>query len=753
MAGGPDKAHGWVSWMMISMLAVSASHAAKPPLTLEAAVATRRVMRNFQEVSPGNPQGAVSLSPDQRRYVMRVIQGDVKANGVWMELFAGATDSLDTAARPQRVATLFTSGLGDGSSRFGPVADVDDFTNPLRWVDDERVAFLWSNPQGIRQVVRIDVVRGTVEFLTDHRTHIVNFALIGRERLLYNAQARRTPPLRDTGGMYVPAHADANAVFRGDWSPGTLLDRAYETEWFSQHNGAPPQSLAFEGRSVQPDFRAQIYIAPDEQQALINVPARDPPLSWDAYEQRDLHDWLTRLRREPGDTMARNVHQWHVLDLKRGEARPLWNAPVVAEQSFAAWSRSGRHVAVFGTFVPLATAQDASQDGLSSAVVDVVTGRSTPLPLRVSRREVISARWISESRIELIRRQGAALERSEFTFQRGRWVHKVDDRYAPPSTVRFDLREDLNTPPQVMATHAQRSRVLLDLNPELAQFELGMRERLQGRLSSGEAWHAILFHPTRSDASPAPLVIQSVYGKGELSDEFTLYGYQEGAGVGPSVVPSYPGQLLAQRGIAVLHFNVVLKRGSSSTPQEPRVRMRAFEEVSAELATRGLIDPARVALLGFSRNGYFVEFTITHSRVPFAAAVSIDNWDPSYFQQTLIGYGQAADAVNGAAPFGDGLHAWLENAPAFNADKVQTPLLMIDQTLGHFGVLARWELFSRLRFLRKPVAFYLPPNFDQGAHVPQNPEQILALQREVIAWCEKWLISSPMTGCAQPPCH
>jgi dipeptidyl aminopeptidase/acylaminoacyl peptidase len=151
-------------------------------------------------------------------------------------------------------------------------------------------------------------------------------------------------------------------------------------------------------------------------------------------------------------------------------------------------------------------------------------------------------------------------------------------------------------------------------------------------------------------------------------------------------------------------------------------------------------------LLGFSRNGYYVEYAITHSSFPFAAAVSADNWDPSYVAQTLLGYGVASESVNGGPPFGETLAGWLDSAPAFNAERVQAPLLMIEQSLGRFGILLRWELHSRLRYLGKPVEFYLIPHPDRGAHLLHNPEQALAVQHKVISWMDHYLLNRERTA-------
>ena len=48
-------------------------------------------------------------------------------------------------------------------------------------------------------------------------------------------------------------------------------------------------------------------------------------------------------------------------------------------------------------------------------------------------------------------------------------------------------------------------------------------------------------------------------------------------------------------------------------------------------------------------------------------------------------------------------------------------------------------MFSRLRFLRKPVEYYFIPDVDHGSHGLQNPRQLRALQGRALDWWRFWL--------------
>jgi hypothetical protein len=174
--------------------------------------------------------------------------------------------------------------------------------------------------------------------------------------------------------------------------------------------------------------------------------------------------------------------------------------------------------------------------------------------------------------------------------------------------------------------------------------------------------------------------------------------------------------------------------------EEAAIRQQGVEAAIAHLDGLKLIDPAKVGIAGFSRNGFYVEYALTHSSFPFAAAIASDNWDPSYIQQTLVGaYGGTVPTI-GREPFGEGLASWLENAPGFSTERITAPLMMVDQSMGMFGVFLKWETFNRLRYLKKPVEFYVMPDAEaHGSHNSQNPAQVMALMNRSIDWFDFWL--------------
>jgi hypothetical protein len=132
---------------------------------------------------------------------------------------------------------------------------------------------------------------------------------------------------------------------------------------------------------------------------------------------------------------------------------------------------------------------------------------------------------------------------------------------------------------------------------------------------------------------------------------------------------------------------------------------------------------------------------LTHSQVPVAAAEVADNIDGSYFQYVLADSDLRTfdDVEKGASPFGEGLAAWMREAPGFNVDKIRTPLRVELDSGPISQVLTEWEIFSNLRYLSKPVELSIIPNIQHGVHVLQNPAQRLASQGSTVDWFRFWL--------------
>ncbi|AMN47867.1 hypothetical protein ACG33_12310 [Steroidobacter denitrificans] len=715
----------------------------RPP-TARDAIETARFMTDRALASEYDPDGVVSIAPSGRRYVARIVRGDARRNGVSMQVITGGLDSLEQVANGRAVAQLFSSGRGARDGRQGADQDVSPVLNGLRWLDDTHVVFLWSDEREIPQVTRVDLIAGKVDRLTQHPSAVISFDIGAGGEILYQALLPSRPSSLAQAlqeGFTVEPDTDAAALILGFVNTGPSADYYWNAQWFLQRPGSQPLHIRF-GRDTALNSPQPAWLSPAGSRAIVSTNAIEMPERWNVYDDEYMAHAIRTAHLNPNDLTGRQVHQLFLLDADSAQVRPLWGAAAMSFGTEVSWSPDGGRLLLAPTFLPPQDEDPRGRSGTAAAVIDVETGRYSVLPIELNDSRVAALRWLTADRIELTVVRSGQIERRYFTKERGCWrAAEAPSRSAASPRVRFELRQSLDMPPRLFAVDvgSGKARLVLDPNPDLlTRFELGSVERIEGDTAAGERWAGLLFYPPGYRAERHyPLVIQSVYGSA-LTEGFTLYGVQQDAGLGPTLIASYPGRLLAARDILVLHMDVT--RGMQfDTPAEPEIRQRAFEAAAQQLVQAGLVDRQRIGLLGFSRNGYYVEHTLTHSAFPFAAAISADNWDPSYMAHMLGGFDASAIDIHGAEPFGAGLVKWIERAPGFNAERVRTPLLTIVQSTGILDVLFKWELFARLRHLGKAVEMYVMPDAMYGAHNTQNPKQILAVQQRSIDWFDFWL--------------
>jgi hypothetical protein len=707
------------------------------------ALATVRVIENHLSIGERVDSGVTS--PDGKRYVLRLVHGDLRRNGVWMDLLTGSLNSLDAAAHPKPCAHLFTTGLGTPISARSSEADPDP-TNLLYWIDNTRVAFLWSDANAVRQVISVDLMSCKQRFLTHSATNVFSFVFAPNGTLLFNAQIPRVVGASQRlwkEGFSVSDASDGWSILNGDIDGVDAIGVLFDNAWFIRSGGSiRPIDIAGNRIDQSNPFFRELFLSPSGRFALVDVGVPGTPAGWEQYTSPSLQSLLRTNQSIPNRLPLR----YALIDLKTGNSRMLWDAPRALRDQVA-WSPNNETLLLAPTFLPLAADSRLGLSGNAAAEFDVRSGQYEILPVDLTSRSVVSTEWLSAVSVEIRSTSdlGLDLRIDRLVRENGRWKG-TDATYVAPNTrptIRLETRQSLNGPPQVFAVESAsgQSRLVLDPNPHLLEkFKLGRVERMSGTLSNGKQWIAELMYP--ADYTPGtryPLVIQSYYGHIFGEEEFTLFGPWGilGMNLGPSEYAAYPGQLLATQNIAVLTLSVT--HFASGSGQDDDYEL-AFESLAQQLVASGIADPHKIALAGFSRNGHWVEFTLAHSKFPFAAAIAADNYDPSYFQSALANWRNEDAQMNGAPAFGDGLQQWMTRAVGFNAEHIHTPLRMIGQSGGTHYIIGKWEIYSRLRHLNKPVDMYVMPEANtHPSHTPQNPRQIIAIQEAAIDWLSFWL--------------
>lgn len=686
----------------------------------------------FAAVDPR--ESVVSLSPDGTSYVIFLQQGNIESGGIDVEIVTGSTKSLAAAQDQKVVARLFTTARRDVSS--GTVPSTYPRANRLVWLaDGKRIAFLWSDGERPTQVVVLNLVSGELKTLTRSPTAVRQFAI--------SPDGSRI--------VYLPAHSADDSYLRERLARGfavtsmdlpTILRGEEEVAAGSQF----PSLYVADAPSFVPRliWKSPIAAAPGwlgphwqisptgDTLAIQDFPVENIDRAWSIYSDPSLRSAIAYDAAGLSDkgTITKQVR---LIDLTSGGSRPLWNAPnPVASSSSLIWSPDGSRVIIGPTFLPLSKeVSSADQDGWGIVEMDVPTGEFIRLPVQ----DALPVRWRTDGTVELRGKNG---ERLEYVKYDGVWRAVADSRRQDESRVRIEVRQDINQPPDIVAVDRSsgRSEIVLALNPRFgSSVRLGRVENITWEDNTGRQLQGRVYYPVNfEEGHRYPLIIQT---NGEVADkEFSLSGNSH------YVATAFAAQPLAGRGFLVVQVNNETSGLSmpAELAREPIAAMAAYESVVNYLVQKGLADPARLGIIGYSRSGWWVEYTLVNSHLRFGAAVVADNMEPSYGQYLLHGPMRSElERDIGAAPFAGGLLTWLERSPGFNLHRLCTPLRLENSQGGLIGLTGLWETFSMLKQLNRPVELYTLPDSDSGMHPLLIPAQILASQEGTVDWFDFWL--------------
>jgi dipeptidyl aminopeptidase/acylaminoacyl peptidase len=314
---------------------------------------------------------------------------------------------------------------------------------------------------------------------------------------------------------------------------------------------------------------------------------------------------------------------------------------------------------------------------------------------------------------------------------------------------------DAATPPEIFSWHQGQDRVeiLSALNPQFASLTLAPAKELSWATPAGYKVKGFLFlPPSYIEGKRYPLVVQTKPYDG-------WFACDEGAGHFPSFAP----QPLANAGIMYLGISDVADasqriedyfptglpgRHGIGGVAEAALNMEIYDSAVEALAERGLIDETNVGLIGFSRTAWYVEYALSHSKIPYRAATLADGVHYSlgeYWLLRNVGTRRAWDSMYGGPPYGATLANWLKYSPSFTVDRIHTPILMEEMGYGRsyanealipLNLAPHFELFTALNRLDKPVELYYYPS---EGHEPDLPRARLGTLQRNLDWYRFWL--------------
>jgi dipeptidyl aminopeptidase/acylaminoacyl peptidase len=311
--------------------------------------------------------------------------------------------------------------------------------------------------------------------------------------------------------------------------------------------------------------------------------------------------------------------------------------------------------------------------------------------------------------------------------------------------------ENAQTAPEIVAIDlsTMEKKTIARLDPQTDDLLLPKSEVVTWTTSTGYKAKGLLLLPPDYDPHRRyPIVIEN--GSFLYKGEFICDS-------GTDHVASWPRGILADDGILYLtRFwpgindweSRYYPKGFPGALAEAAFKQDLIESAVKMLDGRRVIDPQKVALAGFSRGGWYVEYALAHSHLPFRAATATDNFLGSvgeYWLRNGEGQFSVDEGVYGGPPYGESLKSWLNYSISFNFDKIHTPLLTEvmgngmednDRERPPMNLAVHEELLVGLSRLHKPVEFYYYP-YEQ--HQPEHPKARIASLHRNIDWFRFWL--------------
>lgn len=701
------------------------------------------------------------ICPGGEKFGLLLRRGDLAANANRMQLLVYRTEDALAHINSGGAPTPTDGGSADAMAA-PPVARIEfastsnrfAITN-VRWAEScDALTFIAENPGEFGQVYSWDLRTSSVRKLSEHGTPVLDYHLRGSTLLYYAAAAVDYAALtqrREAG--FVAGEETFLELLDPTWRDTTFLTRLD----LHVRNLESGKSAVLEKGSEFASSTA-IGLSLDGRKAVLLRPAIEPSAEWGRYDHDSLR-WLAEAlhdsAREGGRPSDLAISQFVLIDTGTGRMTPLLDAPAgnwasAAPQSVY-WMADGKSVVVTNTYLPLegSEAQQAQRRRAPGiAEVDIATGRVRQVGALFEVRDrvpgadswrVRSIDWLAdcealrvreirapgEARESIYRRSGSSWKRAGSCERRGRTKGRE---------LRLELRQSLDTPPDVHGTDASsgRSRRLFELNPAFRDIAFARTERVSWKDADGVEWHGALLMPNDyREGHRIPLVIQ-VHG---FNPSYFIFD-----GPVEDTTSAYAGQPLAAAGIAVLQMEDHLEPGGYLGSAESHVK--AYEAAVELLGKRGLIDQTRVGLIGWSGTTYHVKQALLSRTVPFAAIVASDGPDLGYsaymllFNQVGGRYQRVLDKWAGASPLGDGLKLWLERSLPFNVHRMRNTPVRLEAVMGLPALVENWEFYAAMRLQGKPVELLYYPD---GSHSLIKPKERLTSQQGSVDWFRYWL--------------
>jgi dipeptidyl aminopeptidase/acylaminoacyl peptidase len=269
------------------------------------------------------------------------------------------------------------------------------------------------------------------------------------------------------------------------------------------------------------------------------------------------------------------------------------------------------------------------------------------------------------------------------------------------------------------------------VNDELLKIAAPKTELIRWKGGDGTEIEGTLTYPLDYEAGKRVPLVLVVHGGPAQAHHATFTG----------AYTAFPAALYASKGFAVLRAN---PRGSTGYGRKFRFAnirdwgpgpMSDLMAGIDEVIKRGVADPDRLAVEGWSYGGFMTEWIVGHTNrfkvavagagvsdlLSFTGTSDITNFLPDYF---------------GGPPW-QNLDVWRAGSPITSVMNMKTPLLLIHGDADERVPTSQsYELYHALQERGVPVRMLVIP---RSHHNPTEPKMRLEVMTAASDWVEKWL--------------
>jgi dipeptidyl aminopeptidase/acylaminoacyl peptidase len=313
------------------------------------------------------------------------------------------------------------------------------------------------------------------------------------------------------------------------------------------------------------------------------------------------------------------------------------------------------------------------------------------------------------------------------------------------SRVAF-LGADPTSMPEVFAAPAslQSPRKLTNMNAQTSGWSTSALEVVSWKSQDGAAIEGVLHKPNDFDSSRKyPLLVVIHGGPTGVSRPI------------PFTSAIYPIDVWVPRGVLVLEPNY---RGSAGYGEKFRaLNVRnlgvgdAWDVLSGvdSLVAKGLVDPARVGVMGWSQGGYISAYLATHDAARFKAisvGAGISDWMTYYVNTDITPF--TRQYLKGT-PWSDP-DIYAKTSPITYIKQAKTPtLIQHGATDQRVPLPNAYELYRGLQDNHVPSRLIVYQGFAGIGHGPSKPKSHRATMEHNLEWFDQYLfqqMSKPSTA-------